>query len=226
MAYLEDYAYLCDALIDCYEAAAGESFITRAHDLALRMVSEFHDPESGGFFHTAHGHEALIVRKLEAADHAIPSANAVAARALLRLSWHFGVDRFRELALGAIHAHGRLVERAPRAFVSSLMVVDMLLEEPALVVVAGARDDERTAALRRELGTVFLPNRAIVHLVPGTSSHAPAQLVAGKSASAPTLYACRAFACKAPVTDPLAVRAALEADGGEALSRRAERTVA
>jgi uncharacterized protein len=85
-AYLEDYAFLCDGLIDLYEAGGRERWLRSAIELAERMLKDFADPSGGAFFHTAHGHEALIVRRREGQDGAIPNANATAARALVRLS--------------------------------------------------------------------------------------------------------------------------------------------
>ena len=130
-AYLEDYAFLPDALIDLYEAGGAESYFVQAVRLAERMVADLRGRGRGGaFFQTAHGHEALIARTREGHDGAVPSANAAAARALARLGFHLGRDDLRERALGAIRAYARAIERTPRAFATTLAVVDLLLEGP------------------------------------------------------------------------------------------------
>jgi uncharacterized protein len=204
--YLEDYAFLSDALVDLYEAGAGLRFLDAARELAIRMIDDFASDE-GSFFATAHGHEALIVRMREGQDGAIPSANAVAAMALTRLSWHFGDEALRERAIAAIRAHGKLIERAPRAFATSLVVADMLLEGPIECVLAG--DPERAGPLADALGRAYLPSRVIVWA--GAETRAPGELVAGKGPidGRAALYVCRDFTCKRPVTEPSEVEAAL-----------------
>ncbi|MCC6525626.1 MAG: aldo/keto reductase, partial [Polyangiaceae bacterium] len=226
-AYLEDYAYLADALVDLYEASGAVRHLERARALARRMLADFHDPETGAFFATAHGHEALVVRLREAEDNALPSPNAVAARALARLGWHTGDASLGDVAQAAARAHGRAIEKQPRAFLATLNVVDLLLEGPTELVIAGEPADPRTAALRRELARHYLPNRILVTRAPAPEGGAapdalaPRELVLGKDpvAGAPAVYVCRDFACRAPVTAPEGLAAAL----GETLASATER---
>ncbi len=196
-AYLEDYAYLCDALLDLYECGAPAEFLHEAATLAERMVADFGDPDGGAFFHTAHAHEPLLVRTREGHDGAIPNPNAVAARALARLSFHFDREQFRDHALRAIRAYGRLIERQPRAFATALGVVDLLAEGPVELAFVGDVEP-----LWREVAKHYLPNRIVAH------DGAALPLLEGKSA--PGLYVCRDFTCQAPVTDPAGVAAALD----------------
>ena len=209
-AYLEDYAYLTDALVDVYEATGAVRHLERAAALAERMIADFHDGEGGGFFSTAANHESLLVRTRDGQDGAIPAANALAATALVRLSWHLDRDEWRTIAVDALRAHGKLIERAPRAFCASLCVADMVLEGPVEAVIVGDRDGR--APLAAEVGRHYLPNRVIVHVDPsGEPPPAPEALLAGKGQveGEPALYVCRDFACKRPVTAPDDVAAVL-----------------
>src|SRR6185312_8215311 len=79
-AYLEDHAYLLEALLTLYEA----SFDPRA--LADTTIERFGDDEHGGFFETSVDHEQLLTRRKDLEDHPIPSGNAAAAYGLLRLA--------------------------------------------------------------------------------------------------------------------------------------------
>jgi uncharacterized protein YyaL (SSP411 family)/aryl-alcohol dehydrogenase-like predicted oxidoreductase len=209
-AYLEDYAWLCEALCDLYEAGGAPEWLETARALAERMVNDFLDGETGAFFTTAVEHEKLIVRHKEAMDGAVPSGNSVAAGVLARLSYHFGNGKLREMAVRAVAAYGKIVGRYPRAFARSLMVIDLVLEGATELAFVGAPEDPGRIALERAVAASYLPHRIVAHLDdPANPSKHPLldgkTLVDGKAA----LYVCRDFACQAPITDPAALAAAL-----------------
>jgi uncharacterized protein YyaL (SSP411 family) len=208
-AYLEDYAYLGDALVDLYECGADARFLRDALVLCERMVADFHDHESGAFFQTAHTHEQLIARSLEAQDDALPNANAIAAQLCLRLSLHFDRPDLRDMAKGAVESFGMLLPRAPRAFVSTLAVVDLLEQGPVELAIVGASDDPRTHALWRAVAEIYLPQRIVAHGDGVAADGLP--LLEGKSTvqGLPALFVCRNFACEAPITNPSHVAEAL-----------------
>src|SRR4051812_48771902 len=58
-AYLEDHAFLLEALLVLYEATFEERWFTAARDLADTIVTRFADADRGGFFSTADDHEQL-----------------------------------------------------------------------------------------------------------------------------------------------------------------------
>ncbi|HEY6559094.1 MAG TPA: aldo/keto reductase [Polyangiaceae bacterium] len=210
-AYLEDYAYYTDALVDLYEAGAPASWLEHAEQLAERMIRDFADQDGGAFYNTAHHHESLIVRSREGHDGAVPSANAVAARALARLSYHLDREPYRELSLSAIRAYGALIERTPRAFSTALAVAIFLLAGPIEVAVVGSASDPACAALRAALSGVYLPNRVLAHAEADVAASERLPLLAGKTLvhGRPALYICENFACQAPITDSAAAAHAL-----------------
>ena len=209
-AVLDDYASLVEGLIDLYEAGAHEGHLHEAVRLVERMLADFQDSENGGFFMTARDHESLIVRGREGPDGATPSGNAVAASALARLAFHYARDDFRDAAANAIRAYGRQISRYPRAFAKSLAVVDFLLSGAIELAVVGTSGEPAYEALRLEMNRPYLPNRIIAHYDPqGPDPRHPLtmgkELVNDKAA----LYICRNFTCRAPLTEPSAVAAAL-----------------
>ncbi|HMU30376.1 MAG TPA: aldo/keto reductase [Nitrospira sp.] len=202
-AYLEDYAYFAEGLIDTYEAGGEERYLLASVRLAERMLADFADSQHGGFFTTATGHEALIMRSREGPDGATPSGNAVAASVLARLSSHFAREDFREAATAAVRAYGRQIARYPRAFAKSLIVVDFLMSGPAEIALVGRLGDQGMESLRAAVNRTYLPNRVLVHRDSDQSatSHPLLQgktLIDGKAA----VYVCRNFACGRPITDP------------------------
>jgi uncharacterized protein YyaL (SSP411 family) len=166
--------------------------------------------EGGAFFQTAHSHEALIARSRDGQDDAMPNANAIAAQLCARLSFYFARGELREGAERTLASFGSVVARAPRAFVSTLAVVDLLAEGPVELALVGAADDPRTVALDRAIAAVYLPNRLLSRSTDETQTALP--LLQGKTTvrGAPALYVCRNFTCEAPLTDPAAVRDALK----------------
>jgi len=225
-AYLEDYAFLAEGLVDLYEAGGDVRCLAEATRLAERILGDFGDEGRGGFYDTAVGHEALILRHREGADGAIPSANAVAASVLARLSCHLDRPDFREASVRAVSAYGRRIAEHPRAFCKSLAVADFLLEGPVELALIGTPGDEGYEALRREVGRRYLPNRIVAHHDPAANRivghHDPSSsppddlpllrgktLVGGKAA----LYVCRNFACRAPLTEPADIEQALAEHG-------------
>ena len=110
-AYLEDHAFLLEALLSLYEASFECIWFERARDLAETLLARFADAERGGFFSTSDNHESLIARRKEIGDHPIPSGNSAAAFGLLRLAALSG-ERSYELAAEGVF---RLFSSPPAA---------------------------------------------------------------------------------------------------------------
>src|SRR5882757_11009483 len=85
-AYLEDHAFMIEALLVLYESTFDPRWFAAARELAETMIERFGDPERGGFFSTSTDHETLIARRKEVGDHPIPAGNSAAALGLLRLA--------------------------------------------------------------------------------------------------------------------------------------------
>jgi uncharacterized protein YyaL (SSP411 family)/aryl-alcohol dehydrogenase-like predicted oxidoreductase len=212
-AYLEDYAYLSEALIDLYEASGTPRYLHEAARLAEILMDEFTDEETGALYTTARDHEALILRRREGTDGATPSGNAVAASALARLSFHLDRADLRSAAERAIIAYGKQISLYPHAFAKSLAVIDLLLEGPVELALIGTPGEDRFETLRREVGRHYLPNRIIAHHDPSAGDPPPFPLLQGKGLvnGRAALYICRNFACRAPIGDPAQIAGALEA---------------
>src|SRR5208283_5040580 len=75
-AYLEDHAFLLEALIVLFEARCEERWFDAATALADEMIARFADPEHGGFYSTASDGEVLITRRKDLEDTPIPSGGS------------------------------------------------------------------------------------------------------------------------------------------------------
>ena len=85
-AYLEDHAFLLEALLTLYEATFEERWFAEARALGDTLLERFADPEHGGFFSTSSDHEQLVARRKDLEDAPIPSGGSSAALGLLRLA--------------------------------------------------------------------------------------------------------------------------------------------
>ena len=113
-AFLDDYAYLADGLLDLHAATGDGRWLTEAVFLAEAAVGRFHDPAEGGFFTTDATHAPVPVRLKQAFDAPLPSPNGVMARVLLRLDRATGEKRYGELAHATVDAFRGDLQRAPR----------------------------------------------------------------------------------------------------------------
>ena len=207
-AYLDDYAALANALISLYEATFEERYIDEALQLSEIMRARFLDNSGGGFFFTADDHEPLIARHKDIQDSSVPSGNALAATALVRLGKLTGKADLLDAAERTLKMAGGLMERAPTASGQMLLALEMFLGPTAEIVVLGNGDRADAAAVMHELRQRFVPNKVIAGRLTDqtTSSHqssAMESLFAGKAAQtqAIVLYVCENFACQAPAVD-------------------------
>jgi uncharacterized protein YyaL (SSP411 family) len=115
-AYLEDHAFLLEALIALFEATCEDRWFHQATVLADEIIARFSDPEKGGFFSTASDGEALIVRRKDLDDSPIPSGSSSAAVGLQRLAQLTGSEEYERLALGALALVAEIAPRHPSAF--------------------------------------------------------------------------------------------------------------
>jgi uncharacterized protein YyaL (SSP411 family) len=114
--YLEDYAFLLEALLVLFEATCEERWFTEARMLADELIAGFADPERGGFFSTASDHEPLIARRKEIEDSPIPAGASSAALGLLRLSELTGERDYERYAVGVLRLLHEIAPRHPAAF--------------------------------------------------------------------------------------------------------------
>jgi uncharacterized protein YyaL (SSP411 family) len=115
-AFLEDYAFLLEALIALFEATCEERWLTHATDLADELIERFSDLENGGFFSTAADGEQLIARRKELEDSPIPAGGSSAAMGLLRLAQLTGEARYESASAGTIALLSSIASKHPSAF--------------------------------------------------------------------------------------------------------------
>ncbi len=217
-AYLDDYAYLVNALVTLYESTFNENWINEAVRLADILLARFADQARGGFYFTADDHEQLIARNKDLHDSSVPSGNAMAATALLRLGKLCGRSDYLSAAEGALLAGLSVMERSPTAAGQLLIALDMYIGPMPEIVIVGPDNDQTLAALA-DLQKRFVPRRVLGRGSPGQQqSQHLAPLFAGRTSAGehPSVFICEKFACQAPVTGLDAIRRQWDALAGAA----------
>ncbi|MBV9606370.1 MAG: thioredoxin domain-containing protein [Solirubrobacterales bacterium] len=203
-AYLEDHAFLLEALIVLYEATGDPRWYTEACATADVMIERFSDSERGGFYTTADDHESLAARRKDLEDSPIPSGNSAAALGLLRLALLSGEGRYERHALGVLRLLYPLAARHPQAFGHLLQAADFYLAPVKEVAIVGPSPGAEE--LLRVVRGDYRP-----HLVLATGEADGVPLLEGREPvdGRAAAYVCEHFICQAPVTGADELAAAL-----------------
>ena len=161
-AYLDDHAFLLDALLELLQAEFRPADLEFARALADVLLEQFEDTQQGGFFFTSHDHEKLIHRPKPGHDNAMPSGNGVAAFALQRLGHLLGEARYIDAAESTLALYYLALAQQPAGFMSLLMVLHEYLTPPQIVILRSAPGT--SAAWRRQLLQRYWPNTLILAL--------------------------------------------------------------
>jgi len=196
-AYLEDHANVAHGMLELHVATGDLRWLLEARRLALRAVALFSDDTHGGFFLAPADGEQLVARRKDLEDNPTPSGNGMLAHVLLRLSRIWGDDELERRAADALRLVRDALPRAPSAFGWTLCALDLYLATPRELAIVGPPASEVARAALRG----FDPDAVVAF---GPSEEVP--LLAGKGLveGRPAVYVCERFACRAPITDPVA----------------------
>jgi uncharacterized protein YyaL (SSP411 family) len=217
--FAEDYAFVVQGLLDLYEASFEIEWLQWAERLQRKMDELFWDDERGGYFNSSAHDASIVLRLKEDYDGAEPAPSSVAAMNLLRLGGMWHDEALRERGRRTIQAFRGQWSATPHAMPQMLCALELALEPPRHVVIAGdpAAADFRALlaplheriGYRRNLlaadggaGQAWLAQRA-----PWIAEMKP---IDGRA----TAYVCEEFTCQAPVADPAALRTLLGSSRG------------
>ena len=197
-AYLDDYAFLLDAVLELTQGEFRAEDLEFAEQLAGVLLEQFEDPDCGGFFFTARDHESLIHRPKPGHDNATPSGNGVAAQALQRLAVLTGVDRYRIAAERTLALFYPVISEHPGGFASLLMALEEAVVPPTTVVIRG--EAARAQAWAGELAREHLPN-CVVLAIPSGLAGLPPPLDKPLDQQSVNAWVCRGVNCSLPIDD-------------------------
>jgi uncharacterized protein YyaL (SSP411 family) len=195
-AFLDDYAFLVQALISLQEITADRNYLLQAKMLTDHILERFWDEEKEYFYYTPSEQDDLIVRRIEIYDGATPSGNAVMCRNLQYLGAVFDNSRYQQMASAMAAQTAGLALRYPSAFgvwATDLMELEGGLQEIAIV---GENYEDLLLPILRE----FIPCRVLMAAPQDDDRFI---LLQGRHQPGKTLiYVCRNQVCAKPVENP------------------------
>ena len=203
--YLDDYANLLDALLTALQARWRDEDAAFAVQLADKALRSFMDEEAGGFFFTAHDHEALISRPKPTSDDAQPPGNGVMASVLARLGQLFGNAAYLEAGARTLAWARGAMEHHPAGHCCLLTALEEQVQAPELIILRG--DAEAMQAWRQALREGFRPWRHI-YAIPLDAKQRPSYLPA-LAPLGPAAYICSDSSCSMPINSLDGLQAAL-----------------
>jgi uncharacterized protein YyaL (SSP411 family) len=197
-AYLDDYAFLLDALLEVLQARWSSEQLRFAMELADTLLAHFEDRDSGGFWFTADDHEQLMHRPKPLADEAVPSGNGVAARALQRLGFVLGETRYLQAAEKTLRVGWQAMDEYPHGHVTLLAALAEYLTHPEIVIIRGERSE--IDRWRSSAAKLYSPNR-LIFAIDSEETGLPGALAERTAIEGETVaYRCVGTHCELPVT--------------------------
>jgi uncharacterized protein YyaL (SSP411 family) len=196
-AYLDDHAFLLNALLELMQAGYRSVDMVFAVQIADALLERFEDKQVGGFFFTSHDHEALMQRNKIGQDNATPSGNGIAAQALLRMAALTGNMEYSKTSERCLKLFFPALQQTA-AYHSSLCTALKEYQQPAQLLVlrgtAGA-----TSAWEDTLRSLYLPNVMTIALADGFAG-LPEVLNKPRRGTG-TAWLCHGTQCLPPITD-------------------------
>lgn len=190
--FLEDYAFMCDALISLFEATSDTAYLNRALTFTDYILARFYDNQSGMFYFTSDNAELLIARKMEITDNVTPASNSVMAHVLYRLYRITDTVEFYEKALKMLKAMQEFIPGYASAYSNWLMLQQQITSTKKEIIICGDKACEAYFKLQQ----YYLPDTLILY----SEKESDLPLFKGRYIEGKTIYYyCENNACKLPV---------------------------
>ena len=197
-AYLDDHAFMIDALLELLQSRWNSAHLGFAVQLADLLLDHFEDKDGGGFFFTADDHETLMHRPKPLADDAMPSGNGVAAFVLQRLGHLLGEHRYIDATENTLRSAWKALDEYPHGHITLLSALEEYLQPPEIIVIRG--NASNIAAWRNSAARLYAPTRLVL-AIDANEADLPGLLAERKPVAGETVaYRCAGTHCDLPVT--------------------------
>lgn len=204
-AYLDDYAFYVNALLDVFELDSNPIYLEKAIKYTDFMLQHFWDPVDCTLYFTSDDHEQLIVRTKSLYDLAVPSGNSVAASDLLRLYHLTQKNDYLEKAEQIMKSGATSSAENPFGFGQLLTAIYLYVKKPIEITVRTTDNIGEGQKMATWINKQFMPN-AITAIIENQSQLSRLQeypFFSGTNSArtSQTDYAviCRNFTCSVPI---------------------------
>ena len=200
-AYLDDYAYLANAVIDMFEITGKQNYLNFAIKLSDHLIEHFWDDRNSNFFFTADDHEKLIIRPKSNYDLSMPSGNSVAVNTLLRLYHITREEKFHKISQKILESQATMAAENPFAFGYMLNVLYLEIQKPTEITILNSQNSQIISTLSKK----FLPESIMVIINDNDELDALSKFSFFAGKEFPTdqtnVFVCKNFSCSLPLTN-------------------------
>ena len=199
-AFAEDYSYFGNSLIDMYEASFNSKYLKLAKKYADILINQFY---TDGQFKQSLS-KNIVIKSGNTMDNATPSYNFMCSLLLVRLHYYYDKKEYKAVVESSMEKAGQYINQYPYAHSTALFVYNYLSNGPKEIVLAA---NTNTDPLMDIVKQTYIPCKIIASS--STEMSLPIlkdkKTVDGKS----TIYICKNYTCKEPITNGNDLKAAL-----------------
>lgn len=193
-AFLDDYAYLIQALIVLQEITGDASYVIKAKELAGHVIENFIEKETDFFYYTSASQTDILLRKKEVYDGAQPSGNAIMADNLFRLALYFDIQEWKKISITLVSSLGQAIIRYPLSFgLWACLLQEIIGGTSEIVIIKSNPEDLHINTLMQ-----YIPHKILMVSAKADTNF---PLLSGKNSNEEeTIYLCSNYACHKPVS--------------------------
>ncbi len=168
---LDDQVFSVLALLDAYETTLDPRYFNAAQKTMDLAIARYGDADGGGFFDRpsdAAPLGGLDVRRKPFQDSPTPSANSVAAIALIRMHAFTGDDRYHTFAKKTLEAFAGIAPQYGLFAATYGLAATLFAHHPIQVVITGPANDPAAQALEAAAHRVYRFGKSVLRVTPET----------------------------------------------------------
>lgn len=194
-AYLDDLAYMADALIELGNAKADAYYFHKAKEIVQFIEANFSNPENAFYWFTHKDFQQVGIQKTDLYDGALPSANAVMCSVLRKLALIFQDEGFNVRSASMLQSAASFCKAYPSSF--AVWCAEWQIQAKGMVeaTIIGENAKKYYAELNTKK---YKPNVSyIVSINENTIESLRGKQIMGET----LIYICKNFTCLAPFKD-------------------------
>jgi len=194
-AFLDDYAFMIDALIGLYEVTFNQKYLDEAKLLSEYTIKNFYSSTAQLFYYNSKLGEQLIARKTDLQDNVIPSSVGAMTNNLIRLHQLIHLPEFEKIANIQIERMHQAIEEHP-TYYAQWALLSALQKKRQEWIICGEQADE----YRKTLQLLFIPG---VVYAGSSQLNDEMSIFKDRFKEGQTLiYKCKNKTCELPVDNP------------------------